>query len=405
RIGILTVLLFSGCAGRETARQPPLSSVVLLIEGVEGDRGPFDFAAAGVGAFQRSEGVRVPLLALGEDPLAWERMIREAAREPAYRLFIVGMEGPARLGLEQARIFPGKQFVLLGLNDRTVIPPNVLILSFNEWEAGWLAGYIAGHLAGQDEAEGRIGRRIGALIGPGPSAALEGYRCGARAAGVRPEDLLVEEVGSTSDPVAGFEAALRLYQEGAEILLGLAGGSSAGLFEAAAAARRYAIGFGVDWGDRYRAMRSPVAEALLGSVTPAIKSVRALRQSRQGDVACEPIWSWACRTEGSVWRGSPAFFRIAPTWLQHQIRNRTLHPSLANDPPPSRPSFATGASSDAPERHPEGRPLKSETGDASMRCAWGVGEGKGSVLRPRRRRALHFDGPGWILPLRVRILH
>ncbi|MCS6965003.1 MAG: BMP family ABC transporter substrate-binding protein [Thermoflexus sp.] len=328
RIGILTVLLFSGCAGRETARQPPLSSVVLLIEGVEGDRGPFDFAAAGVGAFQRSEGVRVPLLALGEDPLAWERMIREAAREPAYRLFIVGMEGPARLGLEQARIFPGKQFVLLGLNDRTVIPPNVFILSFNEWEAGWLAGYIAGHLAGQDEAEGRIGRRIGALIGPGPSAALEGYRCGARAAGVRPEDLLVEEVGSTSDPVAGFEAALRLYQEGAEILLGLAGGSSAGLFEAAAAARRYAIGFGVDWGDRYTAMRSPVAEALLGSVTPAIDEAvrRALRQSRRGMLPAGTHLVMGLSNGGFVWRGSPAFFRIAPTWLQHQIRNRTLHP-------------------------------------------------------------------------------
>lgn len=327
RIGILMVFLLSGCVPRAPARRPPLSSVVILMEGVEGDRGPLDFAAAGVAAFQRSEGVAVPLLAMGEDPLAWERMIREVAREPAYRLFIIGMEGPARLGLEQARIFPGKQFVLLGLTDLDEIPPNVLALSFNEWEAGWLAGYIAGHLAGMGEQE-ELGRRIGALVGPGFSEALAGYQCGAQTAGVRPEDLLIEEIASASDPVAGFEAALRLYQRGARIVLGLAGGSSAGLFEAAAAVRRYAIGFGVDWGDRYRAMRSPVAEALLGSVTPAVdEAVRgALRQSRRGALAMGAHRTLGLAEGGIVWRGSPTFFRIAPAWLQRQIRSRTLHP-------------------------------------------------------------------------------
>lgn len=327
RMGIVALLLLPGCAGRKPA-PPALSSVVLLLEGVEGDRGPYDFAAAGVAAFQRSEGVRVPLLAMGEDPIAWERMIREAVREPDHRLFIIGMEGPARLGLEQARIFPGKRFVLLGLRDPVDIPPNVLVLSFDEWEAGWLAGYIAGHLAGRDGADGRPGRRIGGLVSPGFSAALEGYRCGARAAGVRPEDLLVEEIRSASDPVAGFEAALRLYQGGAGIAIGLAGGSSAGLFEAAAAVRRYAIGFGDDWGARYEAMGSPAFEALLGSVTPAIDEAvrRTLRQSRRGEIPFGVRWTLGLEEGGFVWRGTPTFFRIAPSWLQRQIRERALHP-------------------------------------------------------------------------------
>ncbi len=327
-IGLAGILLTAGCAGKGSARRPPLTSAVLLVQGVEGDRGPWDFAAAGVAAFQRSEGVMVPLIALGEDPIAWERMIREAAREPSYRLFLIGMEGPARLGLEQARIFPGKRFVLLGLEDPGEIPPNGLILSFNEWEAGWLAGYIAGHLAGQEEGDGRPGRRIGVLVGPGFSVALEGYRCGARAAGVRPEDILLQEVDRVQDPVAGFEAALRLYQQGAEIALGLAAGSSAGLFEAAAAVRRYAIGFGADWGARYMAMRSPAADALLGSVTPAITEAirRILRQSRRGELPFGTRWELGLQEGGIEWRGTPTFFRIAPAWLQRQVRNRALHP-------------------------------------------------------------------------------
>lgn len=325
RIGLAGILLTAGCAGK-AARQPSLTSVVLLIQGVEGDRGPFDFAAAGVAAFQRSEGVRVPLLALGGDPIAWERMIREAVREPDHRLFIIGMEGPARLGLEQARIFPGKRFVLLGLEDPGEIPPNVLVLSFDAWEAGWLAGYIASQLVGQEGSDRRPGRRIGALAGPGASVALEGYRCGAWAAGL--EEILLEEVETTSDPVAGFEAALRLYERGAGIVFGLAGGSSAGLFEAAAATRRYAIGFGEDWGARYEAMRSPAFEALLGSVTLAIDEAvrRILRQSRRGEVPFGMRWTLKLEEGGFVWRGTPTFFRIAPSWLQRQIRERAVHP-------------------------------------------------------------------------------
>lgn len=327
-IALLGIILAAGCVGEGVAHRPSLTSVVLLIEGVEGDRGPWDFAVAGVASFQRSEGVMVPLIALGEDPIAWERMIREAVRDPAYRLFLIGMEAPARIGLEQARIFPGKRFVLLGLEDLDEIPPNVLILSFNEWEAGWLAGYIAGHLAGQDGGEGKPGRRIGALVGPGFSIAMEGYRCGARAAGVRPEDVFLEEIGSAQDPVAGFEAALRLYQQGAEIAVGLAGGSSAGLFEAAAAVRRYAIGFGNDWGARYAAMRSPAADALLGSVTPAIAEGirRILRQNRRGELPFGTRWELGLREGGIEWRGTPTFFRVAPAWLQRQVRNRMLHP-------------------------------------------------------------------------------
>ncbi|WP_376792732.1 BMP family protein [Thermoflexus sp.] len=328
-ICLVGLLLIAGCIGRGTTPRPSLTATLLLVQGVEGDQGPFEFAAAGAAAFRRSEGVDVPLLALGEDPIAWEGMIRAAAREPAHRLLLIGMEGPARLGLEQARLFPGKRFVLLGLAGSEEIPPNVLAIAFHDWEAGWLAGYIAGHLADPER-----GRRVGALAGPGPSAALEGYRCGARAAGVRPEDLLVERVDADPDPAAGFEAALRLYQQGADIVLGLAGGSSAGLFEAAAAVRRHAIGFGIDWGARYRMMRSPAAEALLGSVTPAVGEAvrRVLRQSRRGELPFGARWTLGLREGGLEWRGTPTFFRIAPAWLQRQIRDRALRPAPCGGP-------------------------------------------------------------------------
>jgi hypothetical protein len=222
RIAALGLILMGSCLSRPATPRPSLISVIVLMEGVGGDRGPFDFAAAGVAAFQRSEGVSVPLIAMGYDPLSWERMIREAVRDPNHRLFLIGMEGPARLGLEMARIFPGKRFVLLGLPPEEAIPPNVLAISFDEWEMGWVAGYIAGRWA--DPARTR--QPIGALIGPGAEALWEGYACGARAAGTPPEALQVEIVASDRDPIAGFEAALRLYAQRVPIAAGLAGGAA-----------------------------------------------------------------------------------------------------------------------------------------------------------------------------------
>lgn len=328
RVGIL-VLLSLGCLGREATPPPSLTTVILLMEGVAGDRGPFDFAAAGVAVFQREEGVRVPLWAMGGDPIAWERMVRDAAREPAYRLFLIGMEGPARLGLEQALVFPGKRFVLLGLEDLSAVPPNVLAISFSDWEAGWIAGYIAGRWVRREGPPEVKGQRIGALVGPGAAIALAGYRCGAQAAGLGPEEILVEEIGSDRDPVAGFEAALRLYAQGVEVALGLAGGSSAGLFEAAAAVRRYAIGFGVDWYARYAAMKAPAADALLGSVTPAIDEAvrRVLRQSRRGGLPFGVRWTMGWEEGGITWRGSPTFFRWAPSELRRDLRGRIVRPA------------------------------------------------------------------------------
>jgi basic membrane protein A len=330
RIAALGLILMGSCLPRPATPRPSLISVIVLMEGVGGDRGPFDFAAAGVAAFQRSEGVSVPLIAMGYDPLSWERMIREAVRDPNHRLFLIGMEGPARLGLEMARIFPGKRFVLLGLPPEQAIPPNVLAISFDEWEMGWVAGYIAGRWA--DPARTR--QPIGALIGPGAEALWEGYACGARAAGTPPEALRVEIVASDRDPIAGFEAALRLYAQGVPIAAGLAGGSSAGLFEAAGALRRYAIGVGADWYDRYAAMRSSAMEALLGSVTPAVDEVvrRTLRQSRRGELPFGIHRTLGWQAGGIAWRGSPVFFHRAPRELQQALRERALQPTPCPTP-------------------------------------------------------------------------
>ncbi|MBO9361905.1 MAG: BMP family ABC transporter substrate-binding protein [Thermoflexus sp.] len=330
RIAAIGLILAGACLPRAATPRPSLTSVIVLMEGVEGDRGPFDFAAAGVAAFQRSEGVRVPLIALGYDPLAWERMIREAVRDPNHRLFLIGMEGPARLGLEMARIFPGKRFILLGLPPEEAISPNVLAISFDEWEMGWVAGYLAGRW--MDPARTR--QLIGALVGPGAEALWEGYACGAQAAGTPLEALRVETVASDQDPSAGFEAALRLYAQGVHIAAGLAGGSSAGLFEAAGALRRYAIGVGADWYDRYAAMRSPAMEVLFGSVTPAVDEVvrRTLRQSRRGELSFGIHQTLGWRAGGITWRGSPLFFHQAPWELQQALRERALQPTPCSAP-------------------------------------------------------------------------
>lgn len=311
------------CAPAAPAPPPRLTEIVVLMEGLEGDLGPFDTAAAGVRAFQASEGVTVSLLPLGEDLVAWATEVPRAAREPDHRLLILGMEGPARLGLEQARVFPGKRFVLLGLPAGSDLPPNALSLAVDPFEMGWQAGYLAGTIA----------RRLspgplGILAGPGMAAALAGIRCGAQRAGWDPSAVRVEAVASAWDPVAGFEAALRLYGQGAWVVVGAAGESTAGLLEAAAAVRRYAAGVGFDGAARAARIRSPAAAYWLGAAVPDVAEAvrRVLRQARRGGLTHGLAFGRADRL-GVRWVATEAFQRLAPSDLQRALAEGDLPPA------------------------------------------------------------------------------
>ena len=73
-----------------------------------------------------------------------------------------------------------------------------------------------------------------------------GYKQGAVDAGLTEENVLIQYAASWSDPAKGKELALTMYQQGADIVFQVAGGTGEGVFYAAEEAGKWAIGVDSD---------------------------------------------------------------------------------------------------------------------------------------------------------------
>lgn len=207
---------------------PP--DVALLFEGT-GESGFGDMAAEGFERAVSEFGLDADIQLVVPGTREVETELRRLAGS-GVELVCVGIGFPA---IEPAAIVaadhPETRFVVwenpgIGL-------PNVTDVTFRSEEAAFLAGAAA---ARRSET-GVIG-----FVGPFPAdvigAYLAGYEAGAR--WIRPDiDVRVAYIGPENDfsafasPPRGAEAAIRLYEEGADVVLAAAGESGLGVFEAA----------------------------------------------------------------------------------------------------------------------------------------------------------------------------
>jgi basic membrane protein A len=128
--------------------------------------------------------------------------------------------------------------------DGAAASPNVADYVFKDNEGSFLVGAAAALKCGCDTI-GFLGGQTGPLIGTFEA----GYTAGARA--VNPNiAVLVRYIGDDAsafnNPTAAATLANQLYEAGAEVIYHASGASGAGLFDAAAAQRRWAIGVDSD---------------------------------------------------------------------------------------------------------------------------------------------------------------
>ncbi|MFC6835597.1 BMP family lipoprotein [Halomarina ordinaria] len=133
--------------------------------------------------------------------------------------------------------------------DETVDADNVSSYVFREEQGSYLVGQMAGLLTTEEFSEGGgetvpdettvgfVGGVEGELIGRFEA----GFTAGAQAANEDVE-VLTSYVGDFNDPSGGQEAALSMYDRGADIVYHAAGNTGTGVFGAAQEAGRYAIG-------------------------------------------------------------------------------------------------------------------------------------------------------------------
>lgn len=128
--------------------------------------------------------------------------------------------------------------------------PNVREVLFAEQQCGYLAGLVAGTMTLDAAASDRLNddKVVGLVAGmkiPSVDRYIAGYIAAVKA--VDPEiTVLLTYTDTFDDPNAGKEAAIPMYDKGADIVFQVAGKTGLGVFEAAKDAGRFAIGVDVD---------------------------------------------------------------------------------------------------------------------------------------------------------------
>lgn len=243
-------LLFAHPKGIASAGKPDAARIGIVLDvGGLGDKSFNDGAWRGADSAIRLLGTNVNLIEPGEG----------ADRESGLRLFaaekmdlVLGVgfafsDDLTRLAREYpANSFAGIDFALATDTAGNVIPPppNLAALRFREEEGSFLVGAIAA-LAGGSKKIGFVGGMEIPLIYKFEA----GFRAGVKA--VCPDCTVVAQYAGVTpeafkNPAKGKELALSQYQQGANVVYHVSGGTGQGVFEAARLTGKMAIGVDVD---------------------------------------------------------------------------------------------------------------------------------------------------------------
>jgi basic membrane protein A len=251
-VGLLVIVaLLAGCAPQPEAAAPDAAApectrkVVNLINGVQGDKSFFDSAVRGTDQAEDEFGVCVKIIEAGIDPAKWQPALEDAAANEDYDIMILGTYQMTEFLQLIAKNYPDKKFVIYDApvdysnTDNPV--DNVYSISYKQNEGSYLAGYYAGLMS----ESGIIGA-VGGQDIPVINDFIVGYKQGAMDAGIEEANVIVQYAGGWNDPAKGKEIALAMYQQGADVIFQIAGGTGVGVFEAAKEMDKWAIGVDSD---------------------------------------------------------------------------------------------------------------------------------------------------------------
>lgn len=254
---ILMVMSFAACgntsedaasnAADGTAESP--LKVVYYVSGQLGDKSFFDSSNRGLERAVSELGIVGKTVEGGYDQSFWEPDLMELA-EADWDVIVVGTYEMVEILQRVAVMHPEKKFIIFDAEVDYSIDgmDNVYSVLFKQNDGAFLAGMLAGLITESDLPYATPDKKIGflgAMDIPVIDDALVGYTQGAKY--VDPEiEVLTSYVGSFDDPATGKEMSLAQYNQGVDIIINPASQSGLGVFDAAAEAQRYAIGFDSD---------------------------------------------------------------------------------------------------------------------------------------------------------------
>jgi basic membrane protein A len=252
---LLAVMLVFLLAFSAVGQDEPLK-VVSVINGTLGDKSFFDSAQRGMDAIADEYDIEIDTVELGIDPANWEPGLLDVmADTDSYDILIAGTFQMIDFMAANVHNYPDKLFMFydapMPYDNMDVCVEgcaNVYSMTYAQNQGSFLAGVYAAAITTSMMEGTNDDPIIGAVGGqqiPVIDDFIVGYEQGACL--VNPESQsIVQYAGSWNDPARGKEITLAMYEQGADIVFQVAGGTGVGVFEAAQEQGHFAIGVDSD---------------------------------------------------------------------------------------------------------------------------------------------------------------
>jgi len=254
---LIAVLAFGAVnlAAEHPAQAQKALRVRHVINGTLGDRSFFDSAQSGVERAQKELGIDLTTIQLGEDQSRWETGIDDAMAEvDKYDVMVFGGSSIVDFVMARADKYPDKKFIFHDepIDFSKCKCANVYNVIYAQNEGSYLAGVYAAAMLKEGKLANTSGKNIIGAIGgmdiPVINDFIVGYEQGAKS--ITPDITVLKRYIGGDNPWAdkgkGKELALAMYEQGADLVFSIAGGSGLGSIEAARDTGHYAIGVDSD---------------------------------------------------------------------------------------------------------------------------------------------------------------
>lgn len=223
-------------------------AALIIAQGGLGDESYNDLANAGFERALQATGVEgTPVES--EDIVAQGEQVLRRAGESGFGLIITLEFTHGEILGRIAQDFPDTHWAIL---NTVVEAPNVVSVLFAEHEGSYLAGALAAMMTTVDDNPRINPDKVIGVIGGTQSTGIDKFIVGyiQGATDVDPEvEVLTSYTNDFADPAAGQQQARAMFEQGADIVYHVAGGTGAGVIQAADESERYAIGVDTDQDD------------------------------------------------------------------------------------------------------------------------------------------------------------
>ncbi|WP_432974047.1 BMP family lipoprotein [Dactylosporangium sp. CA-233914] len=289
-------LMLTACSGG-TASSPSNTdgklSIANVVAGPLGDQSMYDSAQRGLDKLKTDGHQTNTLQADANNPTQWKANL-ESVSVGKWSIVVTGSSQMTDIVTGSAPKFPNQHYIFY---DAVVDAPNVASITYKQNEGSFLAGVLAAEattdkssfpLSGGSKTVGVIG---GVDI-PVINDFIAGFKSGVKA--VDPSvKVLTSYVGSFSDSAKGYDQAKSMYDQGADVVFQVAGGSGVGALQAAKDANKYAIG--VD-SNQNAIQKGHVLASMLKEVGNSL--VQAIDAAQKGDLAYGKTTSYGLKNNG-----------------------------------------------------------------------------------------------------------